>query len=167
MPQIKLTLDDIVFIMKMKKVRYSNREIARKLGVAEGAIRYRIKCEQSGKKDGRKNKSSELDRYRATTDQWIKDYKDDRRRPTIKTLHEWLQTRHGYQGSYDAFRRYIGKHFPEFHKKGVWIRVETPPGIIVFVDWKEDILIQIGEPDYWVKVHAFCPYGKLSIRAIM
>lgn len=90
MSQIKFTLNNIVFIIKMKKVRYSNREIARKLEVTEGAIRYRVKCEQSGKKDGRKNKSSELDSDRAITDQWIKFYKDNRRWPTLKPLNEWL-----------------------------------------------------------------------------
>jgi len=139
MPQSRLTPDDDDFIMNMKKVEYSNREIARKLKVCEGTIRYRIKRRQSDRKDGRKSKPSALDCFRAVIDQWIKDYEDSRRRPTLKTLYSWLVRDHGYERSYDAFRRYVRKHFPQLHKKGAWIRIETPPGALLLVDWKEDV----------------------------
>lgn len=39
MPQPRLLPEQVDFIMKMKQVEYSNVEIARKLGVTEGAIR--------------------------------------------------------------------------------------------------------------------------------
>ncbi len=154
MPQPKLSLDHVDFIMKMKKVKYSNCEIARRLGVSEGAIRYRIKRE--GKEDGRKSRPSVVDAYRDVIDQWRRDYEGVRRRPTLLTLYEWLRDQYDFSGSYDAFRRYIRKHFPEFHKKGKRIRIETPPGVLLFSDWKEDLMVQIGRPGAWVEVHALC-----------
>jgi len=142
--------------MKMKAVEYSNAEIGRKLGVTEGAIRYRIKRKLSGKGDGRRLKPSALERYREVIEQWGKDYEKDRRRPTLKTLYEWLRRDQGCRRSYDAFRRYIRKHCPQFHKKGAWVRVETPPGALSFVDWKEDLAVQMGKIGSWVKLQALC-----------
>ena len=43
MPLSRLSPDEVDFIMKAKEVQYSNCEIAQRLGVTEGAIRYRIK----------------------------------------------------------------------------------------------------------------------------
>jgi len=156
MPRSRLLPSDDDFIMNMKKVEYSNREIARRLKVSEGTIRYRIKRERLGREDGRKRKPSALDCFRAVIGQWIADYEDSRRRPTLKTLCGWLRRDHGYERSYDAFRRYVRKHFPEFRKKGAWIRIETPPGALLFVDWKEDVLVQIWEPGHWVKLQVLC-----------
>jgi len=156
MPQSRLSPSDDDFIMNMKKVKYSNKEIARKPEVSEGTIRYRIKREQSGRKDGRKRKPSALDRFRSVISQWIADYEDSRRRPTLKTFYGWLRRDYGYERSYDAFRRYVRKHFPELHKKRAWVRIETPPGTLLFVDWKEDVLVQIWEPGRWVKVQVLC-----------
>jgi hypothetical protein len=152
MPQSRLTLDDGDFIMNMKKVEYNNREIAKKPKVCEGTIRYRIKRRQSGREDGRNSKPSVLDCFRAVIDQWIKDYEDSRRWPTLKTLYSWLVRDHGYERSYYAFRRYVSKHYPELHKKGAWIRIETPPGAELFVDWREDVLVQMGGAGFWVKI---------------
>ena len=83
MPRSRLSPSDDDFIMNMKKAEYSNREIAKKLKVNEGTIRYRIKRERSDREDGRKRKPSALDRFRAVIAQWIADYEDSRRRPTL------------------------------------------------------------------------------------
>jgi DNA-directed RNA polymerase specialized sigma24 family protein len=48
MPRSRLSPDEVDSIMKMKEVKYSNGEIASKLGVTEGAVRYRIKRCRSG-----------------------------------------------------------------------------------------------------------------------
>lgn len=72
MPQTGLTPADTDFTMKLKQVDYSNSEIGRKLGMTEGAIRYRLKRQASGEPDGRKIKPSELDAYNLTPpDCWI------------------------------------------------------------------------------------------------
>lgn len=114
MPRPRLSPDQVDFIMKMKAVEYSNSDIASKLGLTEGTIRYRLKRALLGKEAGRQLKPSSVEGYRAVIDQWGKDYVEDRRRPTLKTLYKWLRRDQGYGGSYDAFRRYIRKHCPQF-----------------------------------------------------
>lgn len=156
MPGMKIRVDEVEFIIKMKKLEYSNCEIARKLRVSEGAIRYRVKRHLSGKKDGRKEKASALDRYYALMKQWEEDYSDEYHRPAMKTLFECLQKDYGYKGSYDAFRRYLGKHFSGFHGRVTRIRMETPPGALTFVDWKEDVAVQMGGWGQWIKVQVLC-----------
>lgn len=150
----KLIFDDVDFIMKMKKLEYSNCEIARKLGISEGTIRYRLKRQRSGQKDGRKNKSSALDNYAGIISYWLEHYKTNRYRPILKVLYERLRDFHGYGLSYDALRRYVHKHYPEFAQKGTRVRIETPPGQLLQVDWKEDVLVEMGHPGNYIKVHA-------------
>lgn len=156
MPGMKIRANEIEFIITMKKFKYSNCEIARKLGVTEGAIRYRVKRHLASKGDGRTGKASELDRYSSILKQWEEDYSDAYHRPAMKTLYECLQRDYGYKGSYDAFRRYLGKHFSGFHGKVMRMRIETPPGAMAFVDWKEDLPVQMGAWGNWIKVQALC-----------
>ena len=152
----KLLPEQVDFIIMMKKVKYSNCEIARILGVTEGAIRYRIRRRESGAEDGRKNKSSAVDRYKALIEMWIEDYKNERHCPTLKALYDMLVKHHGYKNSYDAMRRYVRKNFPEFYRKGVSIRLKAPPGSLLQVDWKEDVKVQLGRWGSWVSVQAMC-----------
>lgn len=154
MPQTRLTPADADFIMKLNEVGYSNSEVARKFGVTEGAIRYRLG--RQALEDGRKAKPSVLDGYRGVIEVWIEDYKDSPKRPTLLKLDDMLRDHHGYRRSYDAVRRYVRKHFPGFHKKGACIRLETPPGKLLFVDWKEDLQVQLGAPGAWAVVQALC-----------
>jgi len=55
MPKSRFSPDEDDFIMKMRELEYSNYEIAAKLGVSEGTIRYRMKRQQSGREDSRVN----------------------------------------------------------------------------------------------------------------
>ena len=71
----KLKSSEIDFIMKMKKVSYSNCKIAEILGVTEGAIRYRKKRKEEAKTDGRKDKPSKLDQYHSLIELWIEENK--------------------------------------------------------------------------------------------
>jgi len=167
MPAMKIKLDEIEFIIKMKKLEYSNCEIARKLGVTEGTIRYRVKRHVSGKTDGRTQRASELDRYSSIIRQWEEEYRDEFHRPAMKALYEQLGKDYGYRGSYDAFRRYLRKHFPEFHGKVVRMRIETPPGAIAFVDWKEDLSVQMGGIGNWIKLHALCMSLGFSRKTVL
>lgn len=154
MDQKRLFGDEVDFVMKMSKLGYSNCEIARKLGVSEGAIRYRLKREKSGKADGRKNKPSQLDKYMSVISRWVDKYKDKRQRPVLKVLYERLRDFHGYKKSYDAVRRYMRKNYPEFVKKNAKLRIETPPGELIQVDWKEDVYVEMVEAGNYVKLHA-------------
>ncbi len=156
MHQRRLSPQEAEFIVNLKKLGISNIEIAQKMGISEGAVRYRIKRHHSGKRDRRKLRGSGLDKYHDFIALWIDDYKDLTHRPTLKALYELLRDHHDYRGSYDAVRRYIRKHFAEFLKKGARIRIETPPGVLMQVDWKEDIPVQFERSGNLVKVHALC-----------
>ena len=90
MPAMKISVDEIDFIIKMKKLEYSNCEIARKLEVTEGTIRYRIKRHVSGKGDGRKEKVSDLDRYFSIIKQWEEDYSGVYHRPAKTYPHIFM-----------------------------------------------------------------------------
>jgi len=143
-------------ILVLKQVgSLSNMEIARRYGVTEGAIRYRLKRKAECRGDGRKSKPSQLDRYRGIITGWVNDQSGRRHRETIKLLDGVLRRHHGYLGSYDALRRYVRRHYPGFMKKRLRVRVDTPPGKLGQVDWKEDVWVQLGGPGLWVKLQAF------------
>ena len=38
-------------------------------------------------------------------------------------------------------------------KKSYHLRIETPPGKLSQVDWKESVKVQIGEPENWISVN--------------
>jgi transposase len=156
MHQRRLTTQEAEFIVNLKKLGISNLEIADKMGISEGAVRYRIKRYESGATDRRRNKKSGLNGYHDFIAAWIEEYKELTHRPTLKALYELIRDYHYFSGSYDALRRYVRKHFAEFVKKGARIRIETPPGVLMQVDWKEDIAVQFARPDNWVKIHALC-----------
>jgi transposase len=143
------------WIMSVKGLGISNVELADKLGVTEGAVRYQLKCQAEGRLDRRKFKPSRLDPLKGIIALWVEEQKDRRHRQTIKILDEALRRHHGYAGSYDALRRFVGKHHPEFMGKAIRVRVETPPGKLVQVDWKEDMKVQLGDPGRWTTVQAF------------
>jgi len=153
-PQRRLHSEDIDFIMAGKRMELSNAKIAKKLGVTEGAIRYRLKRKVAGKEDGRKCKHSQLDRYQEFIGIWLEEHSEEGCRPELKVLESTLRHFHAYSGSYDALRRYATKKFPDYFKHRSRIRIETPPGKLLQVDWKEDIPIQLGEWGKWVKVNA-------------
>ena len=156
MPQSRLSPDDQYFIKKMKEVKKSNCETAKLLGVTEGAVRYRLRRALSGEEDGRKSKTSRLDRYRGVVEFWIEDTKEDKKRPTLKSFFKRLRRYHGYAGSYDAFRRYVRKHYPELLIRGSCVRLETPPGVLLLVDWKENEKVRLGRPGNIVKLQFLC-----------
>jgi transposase len=145
--------NEIVVLKQVGKM--SNTEIARRLGVTEGAIRYQLKKIAEGGEDKRKRRSSQLEEYREVIAGWIDDQRDKKHRQTMKVLCEMLRTHHKYEGSYDALRRYVRKHFPDYFKRSVRVRIETPPGRLSQVDWKEDVEVQIGWPGNWVELNAF------------
>ena len=150
----RLSTAQVDFIMKMREVKYSNREIARRMKITEGTVRYHQRKRVSATVDKRLFKASALDGFKPFISRWMGNYLEDSRRPTTKLLHHVLRSEFGLELSYDALRRFMAKHFPEFHKKPTWVRVQTPPGSMLFVDWKEDVSVQMSQADHWVKVHA-------------
>lgn len=140
------------FITLMKRKGRSNCDIARTLGVSEGTVRYRLK--RQGKPDLRHKKPSHLDRYRTVLEGWVEEYGDgSRRRPPLKQLYFSLRDHHGFAGSYDSVCHYIRRHFPDYYKLKSFTRIETPPGALMTVDWKESVPISFSHSRDKVRVN--------------
>jgi transposase len=154
-------------IMTMKSLDKSNSEIARTLGISEGTVRYWHRKRQENRPDGRSLKPSGVSRFHGLVDDWVSDNEAHRKRTTMISLYQTLREHHGFQLSYDALRRYIGKHYPEMRRKGWCIRIETPPGELAQVDWKEDVRFQIGAPGNWVTLQVFILQLSFSRKPVL
>jgi len=140
--------EDSTFVT-LRRRGASNRSIARMLDISEGTVRYRLK--RMGQEDGRRLRRSAFDPFKRMLQDWIESNSELGRRPSLKVMFERLRGQ-GCQAGYDAFRRFVKKHWPDYVQSPYYIRLETPPGQLAQVDWKESIELQIGSPGNWVKV---------------
>jgi transposase len=133
----------------------SNTELAKRFGVSEGTIRYHKRKRLENKGDGRKDRYSAVSQFSTPIEIWIQEQlpTDRPTRNTILSLYRQLYDFHNFRLSYDALRRYIRKHHPEVLEKSYHVRIETPPGKLSQVDWKEKVPVQIGAPGNWVSVN--------------
>ena len=132
----------------------SNCELAEAFGVTEGTIRYWKKRE--GKADNRTLKPSGVAFYTPQIQAWMDGQADRLRKESVLDLYESLRRDHDFKLSYDALRRYITKHWPTWGKESKGsIRLETPPGVLTQVDWKEDVRVRLGSFDHMVPVQFF------------
>ncbi len=126
----------------------SVRQLARQLGVTEGALRYRLKKLEDGASiDGRARQPTALDDYAAAVQAIQEALEDGRltgeRRPCqAQTIYELLVRDYEYTGSYQAVVRHLRrKHGAP--KLRAFRRVETPPGVQAQHDWF-DVRVPIG-----------------------
>lgn len=152
---VKLSIDQKRFISMDLELGISNTELAKKFGVTEGTIRYHKKKKLLGKEDGRMTRYSEVSCFTTPIENWIIENQSTEKtsRATILSLYRILREFHNYKLSYDALRRYVRKYYPEIMEKSYHIRVETPPGKLSQVDWKEKVNIQLGSPGNWITVN--------------
>lgn len=136
----QLGKDEIVTLQVLKQKGESNREIARKLNVSEGAVRYHLKRQAENATDGRQ-KASRIEQLglAAVVDHWWATQAEvlpEGRSPNIKLLWQHLGGEHGYSGSYKSVRKYVRSTFPA-SKLRPFRRIETPPGAQTQSDWLE------------------------------
>lgn len=131
----------------------SNCELARSFGVTEGTIRYWKKRE--GKQDLRTRKPSGVRDFDDQIGSWMTAQSERLRKECMLDLYETLRTHHGFSLSYDALRRYIKKQWPAWKDEKASTRIETPPGILTQVDWKEDVKLRLGSWDNVQEVQFF------------
>ncbi len=124
----------------LKEKGESNREIARKLNVSEGAVRYHLKRKAENATDGRQKKSLiEKLGLDAVIEHWWSTQVEilpDGRSPNIKLLWQYLVEEHRFSGSYKSVRKYVRGRFPAA-KLRPFRRIETPPGAQTQSDWLE------------------------------
>ena len=127
----KLDREDRMTISNLAAKGCSNREIARLMGVSEGAVRYHRRRE--GVVDGRGNQCRMAAAFRPAIDAWLEarglDSPDN-----ITELHAWLVAEHDYPGGLRSVQRYVGGAFGPPPKRARR-RVETPPGAQAQADW--------------------------------
>jgi transposase len=148
----KLNAEQKEFFKMDLNLGISNTELARRFGVSEGTIRYHKKKKLLKKEDGRKTRHSEVSCFSTLIENWISENQstENPKRDTILSLYRLLQDFHDFNLSYDALRRFIRKHYPEVIDKPYHLRIETPPGKLSQVDWKESVSVQFERPGNWV-----------------
>jgi len=125
---------------------------------------------RKGKPDLRKNRPSGLDPYHDVILSWINRAdadSDKRRRPPFKVLYTELRCDHGYQGSYDSVCHYMRRHFPDFWKRKPFTRIETPPGVLMQVDWKESVPVCLGSARNRVKLNFLLIQMSFSRKGVL
>jgi transposase len=132
----------------------SNTELAKRFGVSEGTIRHHKRKQLLKKADGRKFRYSAVSEFTTPIETWVQEnISSERKRKTMWSLYIILNEFHNYHLSYDALRRYVRKHYPDVLDKTYGIRIETPPGKLSQLDWKEKVQVQLERPGNWITVH--------------
>jgi transposase len=128
----KLKLEARMTIQSLTRRHVSKREIARLLGVSEGAVRYQVLRMESGLADGRSGQRQRAEAVSEAIAHWREH--NAGLALNMAALHEWLVAEHDYRGSLRSVQRYWRRAFPAPALRARR-RVETPPGAQAQVDW--------------------------------
>lgn len=140
----RLRREERVTIQVLAEKGQNHCEIARALGVSEGAVRYHLKRQAEGATDGRAEQPFKAEALSAVIAHWHAERADTRRPVNVRELWEHLVREYRYGGSYQSVLRYVRAHYPK-PKLRTYRRVETPPGAQVQTDWAEYPRVDIGE----------------------
>jgi transposase len=122
-------------IKELARRGVSQCEIARKLDVTEGAVRYHLRRQASGATDGRARQVHLAEECAEAIDHWLGS-RGGKDQLNLAALHGWLVEEHGYSGSLRSIQRYFKARYPAPRKRARR-RVETPPGAQAQADWAE------------------------------
>ena len=117
-------------------------EIARILGVTEGAVRYHLRRGADGATDGRARQAQLAEGWAEAIAHWLETAGEDGP-VNLAALHAWLVAEHDYPGSLRSVQRYFRSHYPRPRQRARR-RVETPPGAQAQADWAEYRRLMIG-----------------------
>jgi transposase len=150
----RLRREEIVSIEVLAERGQSNSEIARTLGVTEGAVRYHLRRARSGARDRRKERPYKAAAVAEAVDAWVEAHRDSgsERPVNVQALHEHLVAEHRYEGHYRSVLRWVRARYAR-PKIRTYRRVETVPGAQTQTDWGEYLRVDVGggpEP-----LHAF------------
>ena len=129
--------------IKLLSARGSTQsEIARLLGVTEGAVRYHARRMAVRAVDGRARQRPKAEAFVAAIEHWRG--QQDGGGVNLAALHEWLRREHGYNGSLRSVQRYWRRSIPAPAIRARR-RVETPPGAQAQVDWAHFPAVIVGD----------------------
>jgi transposase len=128
-------------IKTLARKGFANSEIAKMLGVTEGAVRYQLKRMTADSIDGR-CKQQQLAADYADQIAYYKDHLGSAG-VSLADLHDWLVDNFDYPGSKRSVHRYWVRTYP---KAKLWARrrVETPAGVQGQVDWAHHTAVIVG-----------------------
>lgn len=134
----RLSREEIVTMKVLIERNHTNAEIARLLGITEGAVRYRRKKIDDETPDGRQQKRTKLHGYEDVVRAWIRaHYGAELQEPVnAVALFDFLRLEYGYQASYKSVLRYVRRNYPAKGGRPKR-RVETPPGVQSQADWAD------------------------------
>lgn len=154
----KLTLEQIVTIEVLLDKGQSASEVARLLGVTEGAVRYHRRRASQEASDGRKKAPLvEALGLVGAIDAWWKAQVavlGPDRPPNVEALHQRLVADYGYEGSYKSIRKFVRSRFGAPPRRP-FRRFESPPGAQAQSDWGEFRSIDVGGPEGPTTLYAF------------
>lgn len=129
----RLSREDVVTSVNLVKRGFSKREIAVKLGVSEGAVRYQLRRAEEGAVDGRSKQEFLAAAYRGAIDAYLAAV-NQASPENVADLFAFLQREHDYPGSLRSVQRFVRSTFPTPRVRARR-RVETPAGAQGQVDW--------------------------------
>jgi transposase len=137
----KLTKEQIMVGEQIVERGVSIRQVARQLGVTEGALRYHLRKKEEGREgeDGRRNQPTAVDGYEEAVEAILERLecwrvRGEGRPAQAQTVYELLGRDYGYGGSYRAVVRHLGRRYGVPPVRA-YRRVETPPGVQAQHDW--------------------------------
>ena len=129
----KLSAEDVVTVSSLAGRERSNVEIARLLGVTEGAVRYQRRRLAQEAVDGRSRQAFLAASYRPAIDHYLASV-PEQTPSNVTELFDFLVAEHDYPGSLRSVQRYVKSAFPAPPVRARR-RVETPPGAQAQADW--------------------------------
>lgn len=148
----KLGREARMVIQELARRQVSQSEIARKLGVQEGTVRYHLRRMAVGAIDGRTRQVPLATGWAQPIAEWMAAEVGRDGALNLAALHARLVEEYGYPGSLRSVERYVRRAYPPPPRRARR-RVETPPGAQAQADWAEfpDVLIRgVRQP-----LHAF------------
>jgi transposase len=145
----KLSPEELVTLITLSQKGQPNAQIARVLGVTEGAVRYHLRRVAAGATDGRRRKPHRADPLAHVIDHWLRggrpgpDGDISASSVNVRALHDYLVQEHAYGGSYRSVLRFVRVRYPAPRLRP-FRRVETPPGAQAQADWGELAGLDIG-----------------------
>jgi transposase len=149
---VRLRREEVVALWVMADKGEAKTQIARTLGVTEGAVRYHLRRRAEGAEDGRRDRPFRAEGRGEVIAGWVEAHRERPRPANLKELYDHLVEVHGYEGSYKSVVRYVRSRWGRPPIR-TYRRVETPPGAQSQTDWGEYPRVDIGEgPE---PLHAF------------
>lgn len=149
-------------IQHLASLGQPQRQIARVLGVTEGAVRYHLRRLAAGARDGRAQQPFLAAGFGEAIAHYLSSLDDGP--VNVAALHDWLVAEHGYQGSLRSVQRYYQAHYPKPRQRARR-RIETPPGAQAQADWTEWPRLWIaGRPVYGYLFHMRLSHSRFAAR---